>query len=103
MEPARLSYGVRPAFDEPSADRFLYAGWRVDPPVRLPFVQRSERRTRMIERCCEYARGAEERAGTISATVLETEVMTPLPGAPRYDVLMLLRVQTQREFTREAA
>ena len=103
MEPAGPSNGSRVAFDEPSVDRFLYAGWAVDPPMRLPFVRRSDERARMIARCCEYAGRAEMRTGTISATVLETEVMPPLPGAPRYDVLMLLRVHPQQELAREAA
>ena len=103
MESDGVSNGARLAFDEPSADRFLYAGWTVDPPARLPFVGRSDERARMIARCCEYAEGAEARTGTVSATVLETELMPPLPGAPRYDVLMLLRVNSQEELVREAA
>lgn len=103
MEPAGSSTGARVAFDEPSGDRFLYAGWTVDPPVRLPFVRRSDERARVIARCCGYARATERRTGTRSATVFETEVMPPLPGAPRYDVLMLLRVHSQQELAREVA
>ena len=103
MPPAGVSNAARPAFDEPSADRFLYAGWSVDPPARLPFVRRSDERALTIARCCEYAAGAERRTGTMSATVFETEVMPPLPGAPRYDVLMLLRVESQQALAREAA
>ena len=103
MEPAGSSSGARLAFDEPSGDRFLYAGWTVDPPARLPVVRRSDERVRMIARCCEYARVAEKRTGASSATVFETEVMPPLPGTPRYDVLMLLRVHSQQELAREVA
>ncbi len=102
MEPAESSCSDRPAFEEPSADHFLYVGWTVDPPARLPIVRRSEPRARMIERCCDYAREAERREGTVSAIVFETEVMPPLPGTPRYDVLMLLRVRSRHELAREA-
>ncbi len=103
MQSAGVSNGARFVFDEPSADRFLYAGWSVDPPARLPFVRHSDKRARMIARCCEYARGAQRRTGTISATIFETEVMPPLPSAPRYDVLMLLRVNSPQELAREVA
>jgi len=103
MDADGASNGARPAFDEPSADRFLYAGWAVDPPARLPFVGRSDERARMVARCCEYAGGARTRTGTVSATVFETELMPPLRGAPRYDVLMLLRVSSQEELVRESA
>lgn len=87
---------VRPAFDEPSSDHFLYAGWSVDPPARLPVVRRSDPRQRMIERCRGFAAAAESCEGVVAATVYETELMPPLPDIPRYDVLMLIRAHARR-------
>lgn len=86
-------YG-RAKFEEPTTDHFLYAGWCVDPPARLPFVGRSEQRERMIERCRDYAAATERHEGVVSATVYATQVIPPLPGIPRYDVLMLIRTRT---------
>lgn len=84
----------RPSFEEPITDHFLYAGWCVDPPARLPIVGRSEQRERMIERCRAHATATGRHEGVVSAIVYETEMIPPLPGIPRYDVLMLIRAHT---------
>lgn len=95
MKPDRSPSGARPDFVEPSTDHFLYAGWCVDPPTRLPVVRRSVHRQRMIERCRDVARAAVSREGVVAATVYETELMPPLPDIPRHDVLMLVRAHAK--------
>lgn len=82
------------SFDEQTTDHFLYAGWCVDPPTKLPFVGRSARRERVIERCRDYTAATERHEGVVSATVYETQMIPPLPGIPRYDILMLIRART---------
>lgn len=88
------------AFDAPIADRYLYAGWSVDPPARVPIVRRSDRRRAVIERCRVLARESEDRDGVTSATVFETELIPPLDGVPRLDVLMLTRATTPEALAR---
>src|SRR5699024_9951977 len=88
-----------PSFDEPTTDRFLYAGWSVDPPTKLPVVGSSDRRERMIDRCRDFAATAEAREGVVSATVYRTRLIPPLPDIPRYDVLMLIRTHTAHHLT----
>lgn len=85
----------RPSYDEPTSDYFLYAGWSVDPPARLPFVRRSDQRQRAIERCRAFTEAAERQEGIVAATVYEAEMIPPLPGIPRYDILMLIRSRTR--------
>lgn len=94
MTPDTPSTAGRPAFEEPTTDHFVYAGWCVDPPRRLPIVGRSDQRERVIERCRAYAAATERQEGVVSATVYETQLIPPLPGTPRYDVLMLVRAHT---------
>lgn len=64
------------------------------PPAKLPFVGRSDRRGRVIERCRSYTATTERQEGVVTATVYETQVIPPLPGIPRYDILMLIRART---------
>lgn len=94
MTPDRSPTYGRAAFEEPTTDHFLYAGWRVDPPTRLPIVRRSDQRERVIERCRAYTAATERHEGVVSATVFETQMIPPLPGIPRYDVLTLVRART---------
>lgn len=94
MTPDTSPSDDRTSFDEPTTDRFLYVGWCVDPPARLPFVGRSDRRERVIERCRDYTAATERHEDAVSATVYETQVIPPLPGIPGYDVLMLIRART---------
>lgn len=95
MDRDMLPSQVGPAFDKPSTDHFLYVGWRVDPPTRLPIVRRSDQRQRMIERCRDFAAAAESIEGVVAATVYEAEMIPPFADIPRYDVLMLIRSHTR--------
>lgn len=83
-----------PPFVEPLTDHFVYAGWSVDPPVRLPRVGPSERRRETVARCVSVAREALEQADVARVDVFETALMPPLPGLPRWDVLVLGRTTT---------
>lgn len=94
MTPEDSPVDGRPAFQEPTTDHFVYAGWCVDPPTRLPLVRRSDQRERVIERCRAYTATTERHEGVVSATVYETQLIPPLSGIPRYDVLMLIRART---------
>ncbi|GAA1530485.1 hypothetical protein [Brevibacterium picturae] len=94
MTPENSPTPDQTSFGEPSTDHFLYAGWCVDPPTRLPFVGRSEQRQRMIERCRDVAATAQRHGAVQTATVYETQMIPPLPDIPRYDVLLLIRART---------
>jgi hypothetical protein len=87
------TYG-RFSFDEPTTDQFLYAGWCVDPPARLPIVRRSDKRAQLIDRCRTFVAATEGQEGVVSATLYRTEMVPPLPEVPRYDVLTLIRTRT---------
>lgn len=83
-----------PGFVRPLAERFVYAGWSVDPPGRLPRVGRSARRTAVLDRLAALAREVEGHEGVVRVDVFEVTVMPPLAGLPRWDVLLLGRATT---------
>ncbi len=88
-----------PSFREPSTDRFVYAGWSVDPP-RVPRVGRSSRRREAIDRIATLATDSERDPEVVGVAVYETRLIAPVPGTPRLDVLLLARATTGAAATR---
>jgi hypothetical protein len=84
----------RPAFCEPLPGTWLYLGLTVDPRTLGPKVRRSAERTRVIARCHDLldGLGVGDRGVLATATVLETVLIPPLHGVPRFDVVVLARV-----------
>jgi hypothetical protein len=83
-----------PQFSEPLQGEYLYAGWTVDPPARVPVVRRSARRDRVLDQCRTLVREAETLDGVAGATLFEAVLIPPLKDLPRFDVILLLRVTT---------
>lgn len=89
----------RPAFREPAPGTWLYLGLSVDPRTLGPRVRRSAERTRVIARCHELidGLGVGDRGVLATATVLETVLIPPLRGVPRFDVVVLARVDGDQD------
>lgn len=78
----------RPVFTDPLPGPWLYLGLSVDPRTWGPRVRPSAERTRAIERCRALLGRLD---GLVDATVLETVLIPPIGGVPRYDVVVLAR------------
>lgn len=85
---------VTATFTEPAPYGYLYAGLRVDPPTRVPFVRRSARRAEVLRRCAAVAARLAESPEVVAATVYEAVFMPPAAGHPRFDVLVLVETAT---------
>lgn len=90
-----------PTFRAPVTDRFVYAGWSVDPP-RVPRVGHSARRREAIDRIAALATECERDAEVVGVAVHETRLIAPVPGTPRLDVLVLARATTSAAAARLA-
>ena len=78
-------------FIDPTPYGYLYAGFTVDPPRRAPVVRRSQRRDQAIARITALARRFDELPQVVKATVFRAVFMPPIKGAPRFDVVLLVR------------
>jgi hypothetical protein len=85
----------RPTFREPLPGTWLYLGLTVDPRTLGPKVRRSAERTRVIARCHDLldGLGVGDRGVLATATVLQTVLIPPLRGVPRFDVVVLARAE----------
>lgn len=82
-----------PPFGPVITDMFVYAAWRID-PVRIgPFLRASTARTNAIDRLREVARNVARRPTVRRVNLFETTAIVPIPGAPPYDIVMLIRVR----------
>jgi hypothetical protein len=86
-------------FTEPAPYGYLYAGLRVDPPARVPFVRRSARRAEAIRRCKDAAASLMESPDVVAATVYEAVLIPPAANHPRFDVLVLVETTTPETIT----
>jgi hypothetical protein len=77
-------------FTEPAPYGYLYAGLRVDPPTRLPFVRRSAVRAQAIRRCRDVTARLATAPEVVAATVYEAVLIPPAAHHPRFDVLVLV-------------
>jgi hypothetical protein len=80
-----------PPFTEPIPGSWLYLGLSADPRTAGPRVRRSPERARVIARCHALLDDAGGRTGVTDATVLETVLIPPISGVPRFDVVVLAR------------
>lgn len=71
---------------------FLHIGIQVDPPQRAPFVRETKRRREAALRLTIAAEALEDRAEVVSVRVFRAHILPPLPGVPRHDFTMLIRV-----------
>lgn len=99
----------RAALREPAPYGYIYVGAEVDPPGRAPFVRRSARRDGVLAALKEHASRLEELDTVVKATVYRAVLMPPVPGAPRFDAVVLIettvpetidRVQRTAEYRR---
>jgi hypothetical protein len=78
-------------FADPTPYGYLYAGFTIDPPRRAPVVRRSRRRDEAITRIAATARRFDELPQVVKATVFRAVFLPPIQGAPRFDVVLLVR------------
>lgn len=82
-----------PPFGPVVTDVFIYAGWRVDPVRVGPFLRVSTKRADALDRLCEVARKVAGRPEVLGVKLFETTAIVPIPDAPPYDIVMLIRVR----------
>ena len=84
----------RPEFVPPLPEQFLYVGLSVDPPEHAPVVRASARRDQVLLRCRALVEELTRTDGIVDATVFRTVLIPPVPGVPRFDVVVLVRAAT---------
>ncbi|MER7544840.1 hypothetical protein ABTW95_17740 [Spirillospora sp. NPDC127506] len=84
----------RAALCEPAPYGYVYIGAAVDPPGRAPFVRRSARRDKVLAELKAHAARLEELGAVVKATVYRAVLMPPIPGAPRFDAVVLIETTT---------
>ncbi|CRZ14029.1 hypothetical protein [Mycolicibacterium neworleansense] len=72
---------------------FIYAGWRIDPVRVGPFLRVSTARADAVDRLREVAHDLAVRPEVMGMNLFETTAIVPVPGAPAYDIVMLIRVR----------
>ncbi|MFC9996603.1 hypothetical protein [Nocardia sp. NPDC127526] len=79
---------------ETSPYGYLYAGFRVDPPRRVPFVPRSSRRRQALSRYRDLTQQLKALDEVIGATVYRAVAIQPFVESPRFDVIVLIETTT---------
>ena len=82
-----------PRFTEPEPYGFIYLGIQADPAQRSPVHTRSAGRQRAAARLVQAVPALERRPDVASVRVFRAVFIPPLPGAPRYDLAVLLRTR----------
>ncbi|MFI6236961.1 hypothetical protein ACIBD9_25655 [Micromonospora sp. NPDC050784] len=80
-----------PRFAEPEPHGFLYLGFQAAPAQRLPVYTRTRRRRSAAARLVQAVPALVRRPDVVSVKVFRAVFIPPLPGAPRYDLAMLIR------------
>lgn len=80
----------RTGFLEPHPYGYVYVGASVAPPGHAPFVRRSRERDDALAEFRTLAGDLERLSGVVATTVYEAVFMPPLPGGPRFDVVLLV-------------
>ncbi|WP_406064206.1 hypothetical protein [Micromonospora sp. NBC_00860] len=80
-----------PRFAEPEPYGFLYLGFQAAPAQRLPVYTRTPRRRSAAARLVQAVPALVHRPDVVSVKVFRAVFIPPLPGAPRYDLAMLVR------------
>ncbi|MQA27074.1 MAG: hypothetical protein GEU94_16785 [Micromonosporaceae bacterium] len=78
-------------FTDPTPYGYVHAGFTVDPPRRAPVVRRSKARDNTMARLAALARRFDDLPQVVKATVFRAIFMPPIKGAPRFDVVLLVR------------
>jgi hypothetical protein len=92
MELANLDPKYRKAtLSKPLPYGYLYAGMKIDPPGRVPFVRRSARREEALGECKAVAGRLEALGEVVRATVYRAVLIPPVGGAPRFDAVALVK------------
>ena len=84
----------QPPYGEPLSSSFVYAAWSIDPLRVGPFVRASAVRAQQIDKIRGVAPELAQRADVEGVRVFEASFLPPLPGMPKYDVVMLVRART---------
>ncbi|MBF6130781.1 hypothetical protein [Nocardia brasiliensis] len=79
---------------EPAPYGYLYLGFRVDPPQRIPFVPRSSRRREVLRRCQDLTRRLVAMDEVLSARAYRAIAIQPSEVSPRFDVIVLIETST---------
>lgn len=88
QHPLRRSSQVQPT--APIPGRFLYVAWNVSLRLIGPFVTPSRARHRALDAIRSHIGALESIPGIGSIRLLESTFVVPLPGAPRFDVALLV-------------
>ena len=80
----------RTDFLEPHPYGYLYVGASIAPPGRAPLVRRSRERDEALVEFRGIADELERLPAVDATTVYEAVSMPPLPGGPRFDVVLLV-------------
>lgn len=75
---------------EPAPYGYIYVGVTVDPPRRAPLVRGSARRVQVLDALKALATRLEQVGAVVKATVYRAGLMPPVPGVPRFDVVVLV-------------
>ncbi|MEU9508034.1 hypothetical protein AB0D32_17350 [Micromonospora sp. NPDC048170] len=82
-----------PPFTDPEPHGFIYLGFQAEPAQRLPVHTRTPLRRREAARLVQAVPALARRADVASVGVFRALFIPPLPGAPRYDLAMLIRTR----------
>lgn len=80
-----------PRFVEPDPHGFIYLGFQVEPAQRTPVHTYTVRRQRAAARLVQAVPALLRRPDVASVRTFRAVFIPPLPGAPRYDLAMLVR------------
>ncbi len=82
-----------PEFAEPEPYGFIYLGFQAEPAQRSPVHTRTPRRQRAAAQLVQAVPALLRRADVMSVRIFRAVFIPPLPGAPRYDLAMLIRTR----------
>ncbi|RKR86655.1 hypothetical protein BDK92_0903 [Micromonospora pisi] len=80
-----------PQFVEPEPYGFIYLGFQAEPAQRSPVYTRTPRRQRATAQLVQAVPALVRREDVLSVRAFRAVFIPPLPGAPRYDLAMLIR------------
>ncbi|GAA1073141.1 hypothetical protein [Nocardiopsis metallicus] len=80
----------RTDFLEPRPYGYVYVGASIAPPGRAPLVRRSRELDDALVEFRGIAEELERLPAVVATTVYEAVFMPPLPGGPRFDVVLLV-------------
>lgn len=76
---------------EPETCGFLYLAIQCGRPGKMPIYRQTATRRRGESRLTEAAQQLEKQPDVASVRVFRTQLVPPIPGAPRHDLALLIR------------